>query len=74
LPEIDQLTLWEVNDLMSYWQDYPPTHVLVGAYLMRGSKRSKRGETRDSKLDELAQAISSVGGNSKGKLPDIYRR
>jgi hypothetical protein len=56
---------------MSYWADYPPTHVLVGAYLMRGSRRSRRSE--GNKFDELSQAIRSVGGNSKGKLPEIYR-
>ena len=71
MPEIEQLTLWEVNDLMSYWADYPPTHVLVGAYLMKGPKRSRRSERTD--FDELSQAIGSVGGSSKGKLPEIYR-
>ena len=71
MPQIEQLTLWEVNDLMAYWADYPPTHVLVGAYLMRGSRRSSRSV--GSKYDELSQAIRSVGGSSKGKLPEIYR-
>jgi hypothetical protein len=66
--------LWELNDLMSYWQDYPPTHVLVAAYLMGGRQRSN-GKTRKQadRFDELAQAVSLAGGSSTKKLPQIYR-
>jgi len=73
--EIEQLTLWELNDLMAYWKDYPPTHVLVAAYLMGGKRRST-GKTRrqtESSFDELAQAVSLAGGSSTKKLPQIYK-
>jgi hypothetical protein len=72
LHEIEQLTLWDVNDLMLYWQDYPPTHVLVAAYLMGGTKRSKR-VAENTKVGELPHAIAILGGSAKGRLPEMYR-
>lgn len=70
-----------MNDLMAYWQNYPPTHVLVAAYLMGGSKRlpSKRrrenytGGNPSNNLDELTQAVYSAGGTMNNKLPHIYK-
>jgi hypothetical protein len=75
LDEIEQLTLWELNDLMAYWKDYPPTHVLVGAYLM-GGKRISVGKSRkrsDQDFAELSQAVSSAGGSVVHRLPPIYK-
>lgn len=82
--QIDQLTMWDVNDLMEYWQDYPPTHVLVAAYLLggnkvRSSKRPRKNDTGDSDGDtsnfhELAQVVTSAGGALNKKLPEIYKR
>jgi hypothetical protein len=73
LYEVEQLTLWEVNDLMAYWQDYPPTHVLVSAYLMGRGKHTRHIANKGSSLDELSHAINTVGGSSKGRLPEVYR-
>ena len=73
--EIEQLTLWELNDLMAYWKDYPPTHVLVAAYLM-GGKRKTGGKTQnftDGHFNELTQAVSLAGGTSTKKLPQFYK-
>lgn len=77
LHEIEQLTLWELNDLMAYWKDYPPTHVLVAAYLMGGNKaRSRRpptgGINGNSKFDDLVRDIAFAGGTVNKKLPEIY--
>jgi hypothetical protein len=58
---------------MAYWQDYPPTHVLVSAYLMGGAKRARCTANNGSKADELSYAINVVGGSSKGRLPEVYR-
>jgi hypothetical protein len=73
--EIDALTMWDVNDLFEYWQESPPTHVLVAAYLLSDKKRprgkGKRGQT--SAFEELATAVQLVGGGVRGKLPEIYR-
>jgi len=73
--EIEQLTLWELNDLTAYWKDYPPTHVLVAAYLM-GAKRKTTGKTRNftnRSFNELAQAVSFAGGSVTQKLPQFYK-
>jgi hypothetical protein len=31
--DIDELTLFDIDDLCGYWADHPPTHVLVAAFL-----------------------------------------
>jgi hypothetical protein len=67
--------LWELNDLMAYWKDYPPTHVLVGAYLM-GGKKSSAGKTRQQSrgnFGELTQAVFFAGGSVTKKLPQFYK-
>ncbi len=82
--EIEQLTLWDLNELMSYWRDYPPIHVLVAAYLTGGSKQSS-SKHRQSKLgartkgnadfnfNDLAREVAFAGGTVTNKLPEIYR-
>ena len=60
---------------MAYWKDYPPTHVLVSAYLL-GGKKSTAGKARrqsQSHLDELTQAVSFAGGSVTKKLPQFYK-
>ena len=62
---------------MAYWKDYPPTHVLVAAYLMGGNKaRSSRlptGRTSgNSKFDDLARGVAFAGGTVNKTLPEIY--
>jgi hypothetical protein len=60
---------------MAYWKDYPPTHVLVGAYLMGGT-RKMRGKPRgqgDASFGDLKQAVSFAGGSVAKKLPQFYK-
>jgi hypothetical protein len=60
---------------MVYWKDYPPTHVLVAAYLM-GGKRKTAGKSRhynDEHFSTLTQAVSFAGGTSTKKLPQFYK-
>jgi len=59
---------------MSYWQEHPPTHVLIAAYLLGGSQRSKHFRKNNHGFNELSGAVRLAGGSSNGKLPDIYRR
>ena len=72
--EIDQLTLWDISELFDYWQDYPPIHVLVSAYLMgdRGSVR-KDPKRQHSDFAELSRAVALAGGGVLGKLPEFYK-
>jgi hypothetical protein len=58
---------------MAYWKDYPPTHVLVAAYLMGGKKSSGANARKESNFRELTQAVSFAGGTVTKKLPQIYR-
>lgn len=78
--QIDQLTLWEANELFAYWQDYPPTHTLVAAYLMGGStgRTSKRrpgnhNSYNADNFDDLSRIVATAGGCVNSKLPDVYR-
>jgi hypothetical protein len=57
---------------MAYWKDYPPTHVLVAAYLMGGRQRKTSGR-KGREFEELSHAVMTAGGMSKDKLPDMYR-
>jgi hypothetical protein len=60
---------------MVYWKDYPPTHVLVAAYLM-GGKKSSAGKARrqgQSNFGELTQAVLFAGGSTSKKLPQFYK-
>jgi hypothetical protein len=69
---------------MSYWRDYPPTHVLVAAYLMGGNKKSS-GRHRPGKIgvnekanagfnfNDLIREVAFAGGTVTHKLPEIYR-
>ncbi|HJX85203.1 MAG TPA: hypothetical protein VJ723_12745 [Candidatus Angelobacter sp.] len=61
--------------MFDYWQECPPTHVLVAAYLLGGKKspRGKGAREQTGGLDELATAVHIAGGGVKGKLPGSYR-
>lgn len=74
--QIDKLTLWDVNDLFTYWEDHPPIHVLVGAYLSAGktarAAKSRKSTSRAS-FDHLAQAVTMAGGALNKVLPTLYK-
>jgi len=65
-----------VTDLFSYWRDYPPTHVLVGAYLS-GAKKNSSFKPRKASIktgfDDLTQAVASAGGAVHNLLPAVYK-
>jgi hypothetical protein len=72
--------LWDANDLLDYWQEYPPTHVLVAAYLTGGKKRSGKrrhnnvpSPSTGANFAELTQAVFSAGGSASRTLPAIYK-
>jgi len=68
---IDRLTLWDVNDLFCYWQNYPPTHVLVAAYLLGDRKRSSSHHKNGYDAEMLRQKVISVGGTIRRGPPPI---
>jgi len=65
--------LWEVNDLFEYWQEYPPTHVLAGAFFgYKGSRSRQRIAAGSGQFGELVDTITSFGGTAKKTLPAVY--
>ena len=55
---MDALTLWQVHELFAYWNEHPPVHVLLAAYL--GSRKaigSREELMRD--VAELGAAVCS---------------
>src|SRR5262249_23679064 len=40
-PVIDEMTLFDLEELTAYWAEHPPLHILVGAYLGIGKHRHK---------------------------------
>jgi hypothetical protein len=58
LREVEALTLREANDLLAYWSEHPPAHVLLGALVQARPLR----KTRD-----LASAVAGVGGRVSAK-------
>lgn len=59
---VDEMTVERVDELMGYWSDYPPPHVLVRAAVgfepkpeRKAPRGGKRGSVTD--LEELARAF-----------------
>ena len=60
----------------TYWQDYPPTHVLVAGYLLGGSRRGRRNSVQEghgARFHELTHAVATAGGSISKRLPGIYK-
>jgi hypothetical protein len=49
---VDTLTLWQVHELFEYWNEHPPVHVLVGAYL--GARKPSSGSKEELMRDVAA--------------------
>jgi hypothetical protein len=72
--EIDQLTLWDVNELMEYWADHPPAHIILAAVHMKPRSSGRAKAQPGNMREELASEASKFGlGGSAGPLPAIYR-
>jgi len=41
-PVIDEMTLFDLEELTAYWVEHPPLHILLGAYLGAGKHRRKQ--------------------------------
>jgi hypothetical protein len=55
-PIIDEMTLFEFEELCSYWTEHPPVHLMVAAYLGVGDKGNREaasaGRRRSAPADE----------------------
>jgi hypothetical protein len=58
-PVIDEMTLFDFEELTKYWVEHPPLHILVGAYLGVGKHRwptvsgPDRARGTDTNLDAV---------------------
>ena len=55
------MTLPEAMELMEYWADYPPSHILLRAYMGIGKNESKPrslDNCNDSELDSFLMAVN----------------
>ena len=55
------MTLPEVQELLDYWQECPPTHVLVAAYLGHKGKKSSK-ISKDEQDTAVSAFIGMLGG------------
>jgi hypothetical protein len=58
---IDEMSLCDVLDLVDYWGENPPTHIILAArYLDRGAKRPAKRSESDVRSD-MAQLGTMLG-------------
>jgi hypothetical protein len=55
-PDLDALTLPQVDELMLYWKKQPPTHLLVATYMGYKGEAERGGD-----IDELVEMFGIDG-------------
>lgn len=68
--EVDQLTLQDVEELATYWTEYPPLHLSVGAWLGSRAERKRptlpggeqESEGQQPSLEQLKAFAAGFGG------------
>ncbi len=53
------MTLPRLYAMNRYWQDHPPVHILLAAFM--GMKPTDKMEAEEAGLDELLQAFGGAG-------------
>lgn len=59
-------------ELLEYWQQEPPAHVLLALRYLGGAKRNS-GPTEEQAKQDMGQ-MTALLGKSPQKLPDHLRR
>lgn len=59
---MDALTLWQVDELFEYWNQHPPVHILLGAYLGVGGQKDSRSSIKSGSREELMRDVTDIGG------------
>jgi len=54
---VDALTLWQVHELFTYWNEHPPMNVLLAACLGVGARKQSSGSR-----EELMRDVAALGG------------
>jgi hypothetical protein len=58
-PIIDEMTLFQIEELTSYWAKHPPVHLLVAAYL--GVGKIKHVQPPPTSIEQGRQPSSDTG-------------
>ncbi|MBV8090351.1 MAG: hypothetical protein JO139_12405 [Alphaproteobacteria bacterium] len=63
---IDEMTLFDFEELTAYWVEHPPVHILVGGYLGVGKQQRKRVPSAASKPTrqtgaEIQELLAELG-------------
>jgi hypothetical protein len=62
--EVDNLTMDEANELMAYWREFPPAHLILGARYLKPQQKA-RGNAKQQ-IEQLAM----ISGANLEKMPD----
>jgi hypothetical protein len=57
---IDEMTLFQVEELASYWAQHPPLHLLVAAYLGVGKEKHARPPASVKRAQRSNSDVGSV--------------
>ena len=60
--EVEALNLREVNELLEYWSEHPPAHVLLAAMMRARPLRKGHYSSGGTARNHLANAVAGVGG------------
>jgi hypothetical protein len=70
LREVESLTLVEANELLEYWSEHPPAHVLLAAMIRA---RPLRKKSSPDLLSAVARAGGSVSAAPVSEIAKILR-
>jgi hypothetical protein len=59
-PVIDEMTLFQVEELASYWAQHPPLHLLIAAYLGVGKEKHARPPASLKRMQRSSSDVGSV--------------
>jgi len=62
LGEIDELTLRQAEELVTYWNEHPPAHlVLAAAFEVKGTTKANASEDSIPTEEEIYQFVAMFG-------------
>jgi len=56
---VEALTLHDANELLAYWSEHPPAHLLLAALIQARPSRASKPVTEN----DLASAVAALGGS-----------
>ena len=66
----EQVDVPRLAAMSAYWEDYPPLHVMVAAYLGIGKAADAPAQTSDAQIEELMAMAAPLPEHLKANIPD----